>query len=621
MQALKKTSIHCLRTSFIVVMLLFFALPVSTRAALKVSDVAPRCWWVGVGNNPVQVLIYGEDLKNSQVTLTGKDITIEEIIYPANAHYVLLYLNMSKAQPQHFNIVLKKGTRHISIPYDLLARRTDAYAQGFDASDVVYLLMPDRFANRSSKNDKVRGFSDDIVSRASLSARHGGDLEGITAHLDYLQRLGVTTLWPTPVLTNNMPSTSYHGYAITNYYEVDPRFGGNEAYRTFVSQAHQKGMKVVMDMVFNHCGSENYLFRDMPDSTWFNHGNHYVQTNFETPSPSDSHAAESVTRGMTDGWFTESMPDWNHRNRLVADYLIQNSIWWIEYAGIDGIRQDTYPYCDFDMMARWCHTLTTLYPHLNIVGETWSDNTANISYWQKNSPLNSRNSYLPTVMDFPLMNALNNYNGQESLQAIYRLLSGDCVYADPQHLLTFMGNHDTSRFCHNAAEATDLPRYKQALALLLTLRGIPQLYYGTEIMMYGDKSNGDGALRHDFPGGWDGDSINAFTGKGLTPVQSEALQFTSKLLTWRRGNDVVTKGSLQHYPVRNGVYVIQRVLNNRCVTVLVNGSNKTQILTSADYPEALPATEAYDVLSNATIRLNNGITLAPQGLQILQFTK
>lgn len=591
----------------------------TASSPLTIKKIDPEFWWSNLGLQHLQILFYGENLKDCKVKLEGEGITIEEVVFFLNPRYMLLYLNIEQAKPQYFTITVKKGGTTLQIPYELKKRRTDSYAQGFDSSDVLYLFMPDRFSQGDAHNKLADGMLEEPSGRTEPDGRHGGDIQGIINHLDYFEKLGITTLWPTPLLENNMPSCSYHGYAITDYYQTDPRFGSNEDYCRLVQEAHRKGLKVVMDMVFNHCGSENYLFKDMPYHDWFCYGNTYTQTNNETLSPTDIHAAKEVRKRNKDGWFVKTMPNWNQQNRYVADYLIQNSIWWVEYAGIDGIRQDTYPYCEPEMMARWCQTLTSLYPRLNIVGETWIHNNISLACWQKDCKLSENNSYLPTVMDFPLMEPLRLKNGEDSLHAIYNLLSQDIVFANPMNLLLFLENHDTERFFKDKEETMDIERYKQALTLLLTLRGIPQLYCGTEVMMYGDKTEGDGSIRKDFPGGWQDDKVNAFTGEGLNAFQREAFEFTSRLLHWRKGNEAVCKGNLIHYPPKEGIYIYCRQYNGRTTTVILNCSERPKIIETTYYKEAFPASEAHDALYNEDISVNIHFALASKDIQILEF--
>ncbi len=515
----------------------------SLYAASVIKKVAPSFWWASMNNPELQVLLYGEQISSADVSISSDDIVLQEVVKQDNPNYLLLYLNTSEAAPQTFDICLKQGKKQTVIPYELKQRRADAaQIEGFNSSDVLYLIMPDRFANGDASNDVIPGMLEDRVDRNDSFARHGGDFKGIEQHLDYIADLGVTSVWLNPIQENDMQGGSYHGYAITDYYQADRRFGSNEEFRTLVEQAHSKGLKIVMDMIFNHCGSENYLFKDMPSKDWFNFKGNYVQTTFKTATQSDPYASDYEKKIAVDGWFTQSMPDFNQRNRHVATYLIQSSIWWIEYAGINGIRQDTHPYADFDMMARWCKAVNDEYPRFNIVGETWLGNNVLISYWQKNSPLaHPRNSYLPTVMDFPLMDHMNKAFDEETtdgyggLSRLHEYLSQDIVFADPMHLLTFLDNHDTSRFYRSEADTKNLDRYKQALAFLLTTRGIPQIYYGTEILMAADKANGDGLLRCDFPGGWQNDTHNYFDAANRTALQNEAFSYLKKLLQWRKG--------------------------------------------------------------------------------------
>lgn len=579
-------------------------------------------------NNPeLQVLLYGEQISSADVSISSDDIVLQEVVKQDNPNYLLLYLNTAEAAPQTFNICLKQGKKQTVIPYELKQRRADAaQIEGFNSSDVLYLIMPDRFANGDASNDVIPGMLEDRVDRNDSFARHGGDFKGIEQHLDYIADLGVTSVWLNPIQENDMQGGSYHGYAITDYYQADRRFGSNEEFRTLVEQAHSKGLKIVMDMIFNHCGSENYLFKDMPSKEWFNFKGNYVQTTFKTATQSDPYASDYEKKIAVDGWFTQSMSDFNQRNRHVATYLIQSSIWWIEYAGINGIRQDTHPYADFDMMARWCKAVNDEYPRFNIVGETWLGNNVLISYWQKNSPLaHPRNSYLPTVMDFPLMDHMNKAFDEETtdgyggLSRLHEYLSQDIVFADPMHLLTFLDNHDTSRFYRSEADTKNLDRYKQALAFLLTTRGIPQIYYGTEILMAADKANGDGLLRCDFPGGWQNDTHNYFDAANRTALQNEAFSYLKKLLQWRKGNEVIAKGKLKHFSPRQGVYAYERKHGDQSVVVFLNGTDREQTIDLSAYQEILPRTSARNVLEGKEVEIGKELTLSHRGVCVLSF--
>lgn len=592
-----------------------------------IKKTAPEFWWAGMKNPELQILLYGEQISNADVTLTGKGVILKEVVKQENPNYLLLYLDLTEADAQTLTIRLKQGKKLTEIPYELKARvRKGEDIKGFTAEDVLYLIMPDRFANGNQENDIIKGMKESTTDRNNLYARHGGDLQGIANHLTYISDLGATAIWLNPTQENDMKEGSYHGYAITDYYQIDRRFGTNQEFKELVKQAHSQGLKVVMDMIFNHCGNENYLFADKPSKEWFNFSSNYVQTSFKTANVMDIHASNYERRIATDGWFASVMPDFNQRNRHVARYLIQNSIWWIEYAGINGIRQDTHPYADFDFMSQWCKEVNEEYPYFNIVGETWLNSNVQISYWQKDSKIAApKNSYLPTVMDFPLQGLMNQAFDEETgewgggLYRLYDYLSQDLVYANPMGLLTFLDNHDTSRFASDKDKANNLTRYKQALAFMLTTRGIPQIYYGTEILMSGNKGNGDGALRRDFPGGWKGDELNAFSEKGRTALQNEAFNYTRKLLQWRKGNLAVTKGNMKHFSIRQGVYVYQREYNGQSVVVFMNGTNSSQELELTPYREVLPSDSSTDLLSEKTIKLTDKLSLNPRETLILTF--
>ena len=605
----------------------FLAWPAKSAQTDNIRKVAPTFWWAGMENPELQILLYGDRIAQAEVSLTSPDVVLKDVVRQANPNYLILYVDLSEAAPQTFDIVLKQGKKTTTVPYELKQRtRRGEDVQGFTAQDVLYLIMPDRFANGNPDNDVIKGMREDKVDRTAQYGRHGGDLKGIADHLDYIADLGVTAIWLNPTQENDMPGGSYHGYAITDYYQVDRRFGTNEEFKALVDQAHGKGLKVVMDMIFNHCGSMNYLFADRPSDDWFNFKSHFVQTSYKTASVQDIHASDYERRLATDGWFTESMPDFNQRNRHVARYLIQSSIWWIEYAGINGIRQDTHPYADFDFMAQWCKEVLAEYPHFNIVGETWVNSNVLVSFWQKDSKLAApRNSNLPTVMDFPLQGLMTRSFDEETtdygggLFNLYDYQTQDLVYADPMNLLIFLDNHDTSRFYVKAEDTQNLTRYKQALLFLLTTRGIPQLYYGTEIVMAGNKADGDGMLRCDFPGGWAGDKTDCFTREGRTDLQNEAFDYARKLLNWRKGNDIIGKGTLKHYSIAKGCYVYERSYEGKSVVVIMNGTGQPVELDLTPYRESLPKTRATDVLTGKQVQLEGSLKLDARESLLLEF--
>ena len=486
--------------------------------------------------------------------------------------------------------------------------------------------MPDRFANGNPDNDQVEGMLDAKVDRNDPNARHGGDLAGIEQHLDYFTDLGVTALWFTPVLENNMQGGSYHGYATTDYYKVDPRFGTNEEYRQLISKAHQRGIKIVMDMIFNHCGVDHAWIKDMPSKDWFNNSdyqNNFVQTSFKLTSHVDPYTSQYDFNQMNDGWFVPTMPDLNQKNPHVLRYLIQNSFWWIEYANIDGIRMDTYPYADYDSMSQWMKELNEEYPNYNTVGETWVTEPAYTAWWQKDSKLSApKNSNLKTVMDFSFFDKINIAKNEQTetwfkgLDRVYNNFVYDFLYPNPASVLAFIENHDTDRFL---GEGQNLPMLKQATTLLLTTRRIPQLYYGTEIMMNGVKTKSDGYVRCDFPGGWAGDKQNAFTAEGRTDLQNECYNFYKTILNWRKGNDVIAKGSMIQFMVQNGVYAYARQYEGKTVFVMLNGTDSETTLPLKFYKEILKdAKQGKDILTGRTISFSEDLKMAPRESLVIE---
>lgn len=612
-----------MHTRPILTLLFLLLLPLSVEAGLTIH---PDRWWVGMKDPTLQILLYGEELTDASVTIEGEGVRLKELVVPPNPRYRLLYLDLSEAKPQQLTIrITNPSGEEQRIAYPLLKRdKSETKGQGFGPSDLLYLLMPDRFANGDPTNDLIPGMREARVDRSDPFARHGGDLAGITAHLDYLADLGVTTLWLNPVQENDMPSGSYHGYAITDYYRIDPRLGTNEEFRQLVTEAHRRGLKVVMDMVFNHCGSENPLFTDMPGEDWFHHGNHYAQTSFKTSTQMDPNAPESERESALDGWFVETMPDFDQDNPHVCTYLSQSSLYWIEYAGIDGIRQDTYPFADREAMADWCDAVLREYPGFNIVGETWFTLPSQVAWWQRGSRLaRPGDSRLPTVMDFPLMLAATKAFDEETspwdggLFHLYECLSADFVYEDRDSLLIFLDNHDTSRFCSDADDAANLPRFRQGLTFLLTTRGIPQIYYGAEIGMAADKSEGDGSLRKDLPGGWAGDQKSVFDKRGLTPTEREMLDFTRRMLRWRREEPLASSGTLRHYSPREGVYCYTRTLGERSLMVLLNGTSTTKEIPLGDLPIISNGTPLLEVISNRTVASESRLALPPHDVLLL----
>jgi glycosidase len=614
-----------MRTNKRVVTFLFCVaalLTAPTVKAIEIKRVEPSNWWTGMKNTELQIMVYGPNISKSKLTINYPGITIKEVAKTTNPNYLFVYISIAKAtKPGMIPMQFVDGTEKFTHNYPLLSRTDKSGALGFNASDVLYLITPDRFANGNTANDNWDSVS---VNRGNPNARHGGDLEGVAKHLDYMKDLGITTVWLNPIQENKMRGGSYHGYAITDFYNMDRRFGTNEEFKSLVKETHAKGMKMVMDMVFNHCGSSHWWMNDLPSKDWINNDGVFLQTNHATVTVMDVHASPTERNTFLNGWFVRTMPDLNQRNRHLATYLIQNSIWWIEYARIDGIRQDTYSYLDYDFLARWCKEVNDEYPDFDIVGETWYNKATAPAWWQQKSVLSSRNSFLKTSMNFSLtfiaQNAFDGKTDNGYLTNIFEDIAQDFIYPDPYHLLTFLDNHDLSRF--NRAEDTDLKRYKQGLAFLLTMRGIPQIYYGTEILMTGTKEEGDGRLRKDFPGGWQGDSTNEFSNNGRTGMKKEAWDYMQKLLQWRKGSIAVTQGKMIHYAPRDGVYVYARIKDNHTVLVILNAAVKDQTIQMNRFTDVIGQyTSGRDVITSKTIDIKNTITIPAKGEYILELNK
>lgn len=581
----------------------------------------PAFWWSGMKNPELQLMVYGENIASFRPSVSYPGVKLKSSVALESPNYLLVYLDVENAQPGTFDITFTKDKKQIKMPYELKARKKDACKiKGFDSSDVLYLIMPDRFANGDPSNDNLVMKTAYKTDRNDPSARHGGDLAGIEKHLDYIEDLGVTAIWLNPVLENDMQGGSYHGYATTNYYRVDPRFGTNEDYVRLIDKTHAKGMRVVMDMIFNHCGSDHIWMKDVPSKDWFNNLDKYVETSHVKEVYFDPYASEYDTKRMVDGWFVPSMPDLNQRNPHVATYLIQNSIWWIEYSGVDGIRQDTYPYADYKMMVDWCNAIYREYPDYNIVGEAWMNQTMGTAFWQKDSKLNERgNTMLKSVMDFRLMGLSHSafFGDAGGMQALYEHLAYDYAYADIYNVLRFLDNHDTDRFLPAMPEKLDA--FKQGIAFMLTIPGIPQFYYGTELLMNGTKQKGDGYIRLDVPGGWPGDAVNQFEASGRTDIQNEAWNYMQKLLKWRKGNEVIAKGKMKHFVPQNGVYVYARNLNGKQVVVIMNGNAKESVLPLDRYDEVLKGyTSGKDVITGKVVSLQKELTLGAKDVLVLE---
>ena len=624
---------------------------ISMNAANKIDRIEPTDWFVGMKNPQVQLMVYGKDIRTADVTTDYPGVRIDSLVRLDSPNYLLVYMNVKDAQPGTMNLRFNgKGVKQ-TVKYALKARKMRGEDhKGFTNADVLYMLMPDRFASSGTDKSRIKGMLPYSINRNEPSLRHGGDINGIRQHLDYFNDLGVTALWFTPVLENNSPDngkqSTYHGYATTNYYRVDPRFGTNDDYSALIEEAHAKGLKVVMDMIFNHCGFDHPWVKDMPSKDWFNYpewlypenqarnkktntidgaatvNDKYLQTSYKLTPVLDPYASQVDMKETVDGWFVPTMPDLNQRNHHLMTYLIQNSEWWIETAGIDGIRMDTYPYADRTAMAHWMEVLDEEYPNFNTVGETWVTEPAYTAAWQKDSKLSDQNSYLKTVMDFAFYDRVNLAKNEETdgwwngFNRIYNSLCYDYLYKDPSHVMAFIENHDTDRFLGNGQDTLAL---KQSLALLLTMNRIPQLYYGTEVLMNGTKQQTDGHVRRDFPGGFPGDKHNAFTKEGRTKEENQMFSWLSRLLHWRQGNELITKGKQTQFIPVDGVYVVARSLNGKAILTVLNGTSHQKKMQVARYAEIIKSTTtAKNILTGRNIDLTKDVTLQPRATMILE---
>jgi neopullulanase len=624
-------------------------LTVSNQAWSESIRVEPEFWWAQMHNPQLQLMLHGERLAELSVTVEGDGMRLLGTEQTDNPNYLFITLDLAKAKAQRFHIRLTgTNARSQLLDYELKGRKPgSAERQGFDNRDVIYLITPDRFANGDPGNDSLPNMLE-TVNRGDPDGRHGGDIQGIREHLPYLAELGVTQLWLNPLLENNQPRYSYHGYSVTDHYRTDPRFGSNQDYLALVQDAKRLGLGIIMDQVVNHIGSNHWWLKDLPANDWLNYagnckgadknsGTEGVAdaravrfTSHRRTTVQDPYAIPSDSCDFTDGWFVDTMADLNQRNPLLATYLIQNSIWWVEYADLAGIREDTYSYADKDFLARWSKAIMDEYPHFNIVGEEWSANPAIVSYWQRGK----RNadgyvSHLPSMMDFPLHEQLvAALKAEESHDkgwvGLFEALANDLLYANPQDLVLFEGNHDTNRIHSLLGES--LPLTKMALAYVLTSNRIPQLFYGTEILLKSPvDGRNDGAVRADFPGGWQGDKLNAFSGEGLNQDQREMQGFIRTLLEYRKTSRALQRGGLRHSVPEDGVYLQLRCEDANCrepgtrvLTIYNKQAQPTSLMPHRIAALAGHYTQARDIISGQTVSLDGPITLHSPGVQILE---
>lgn len=587
-------------------------------AAISVDKIDPPYWWVGMHDTTLQLQIHGNDIKNAEFSVEYPGVRVDSVArLDGSDNWQYVYLDITpEAQPGVMKLQWKADGKTLTRDFELKPRREMRGAQGFSAADVLYMVMPDRFASGGKKHPGEKSLKNQsAVNRKNPNARHGGDLKGIADHIDYIDSLGVTAVWLNPVLENDMPRGSYHGYATTDYYRVDPRFGTNGEYAELIDTLHNKNIKMVMDMIFNHSGSHHPWALDPPASNWFNHQGDYRQTNYRLSTITDPYASEYDKDLTVNGWFVEEMPDLNQKNEHLMKYLIQNSIFWIEDAQIDGIRMDTYPYADMKEMGKWIDAVMAEYPDFNIVGECWYGSPAGEQFWQTGSAIASSmgvDTRLPVVMDFPLSILCADlkpfkvdsqaWNG---INEVYDHFALDYVYANPMNVLRFLDNHDTDRFILDMPE--NLDAWKQAVAMLLTVPGIPQLYYGTELLMNGSKEKSDGYVRRDMPGGFKGDKENQFTAAGRSELQNEAYDFISTINKWRKNSNAIGKGDMKHFMPTNGVYLYRRKFGPEEVIVILNGKDEDLDLDMSRYAEVIPTGAIYtDILTGESKILRDG---------------
>ncbi len=597
-------------------------------AQIKLDRVDPPFWWAEMKNPNLQLLVHGERISETRPVINYDGVHIEETIIVESPNYLFVNLKIDKnAQPGFFDIDFVRGKKTVATyKYELKKRVSNPKLhQGFDNSDVIYLLMPDRFSNGDVSNDNMPNMLE-AADRTNPNGRHGGDIAGMSNKLDYLSDLGVTAIWANPLLENNMPVYSYHGYAVTDLYKIDPRYGTNEDYVTFIKKAHSKGIKVIMDMIFNHLGTGYYWKDELPMKDWYNEWPEFTRSNYRGGTVSDPYASDYDYNKMVKGWFDKTMADLNQNNPYMANYLIQNSIWWIEYSGLDGIRQDTYPYPYKDFMAEWMRRVLEEYPNYNVVGESWLSQPPAVAYWLNNSTnKDGYKSNLTNVFDFPLMYAISKaFNENEGWSTgtaqLYEVLSQDYVYSMPENIVTFADNHDGDRFYTKINE--DINSFKLAMAFMLTTRGIPSLYYGTEILMTGEEHKGHGDIRKDFPGGWDGDPDNAFTKEGRTEKQNEAFDFLRKLLNWRKSNETIQFGKLTHYIPEDGVYVYFKKQNGNTVMVMLNNTTEDKSVDMTRFKNSIGCnTKGISVLDRRSWDNINKIDIPAKSPLIIELSK
>jgi glycosidase len=593
----------------------------ATAAPAAIEHMEPPFWWAGMQHKGLQLMVHGTGIGELAPRIDYPGVRLVSSTRVANANYLFVDLEIGPdARPGKFDIVFTGGGRTERYPYELRAREAGSgNRQGFTSADAIYQIMPDRFANGDRSNDSVKGM--EPANRKASGGRHGGDIQGAIDHLDYIAGLGFTQLWPTPLVENDMPAYSYHGYAATNHYKIDPRYGSNEDFVRLSREAKKRGIGLIQDVVLSHIGSKHWWMKDMPTPDWVNFGGKFVPTQHHRVAVQDRYAARVDSHNFTAGWFVETMPDLNQTNPLVANYLIQNNIWWIEYAGLSGLRIDTYGYSDGAFLTQYTKRLMDEYPRLNMVGEEWSSLPPVVARWQRGKVnFDGYTSSLPSLMDFPLVEAMRGAlsSPDKGFTNVYETLSLDYLYPEPGNLVLFGGNHDMARMYSVAGE--DFDRYRMNMVFLMTMPRIPQFYTGDEILMTSPtKGRDDGSYRIDFPGGWAGDKVNAFSGAGLTDKQRAAQELVRKLATWRKNQPVIHTGKLMHFGPENNTWVYFRYDDQKRVMVAMNNNAKEMVLPTARFQEMLKGTASgVDFLTGKTVDLTRELRLAPKQTVLIE---
>ena len=595
---------------------------VTNIMAYEIEHLEPPFWWTGMESEKLQLMVHGRNISFLQPQIEYEGVEILRVNRMENNNYMFIDLSLKDAVTGSFDIqFIRLGKVEAEYRYVLHERDSNSKnRKGFDPGDVIYLITPDRYANGDKKNDDVSGLKEKS-RRKDKDGRHGGDIKGIIDRLDYLEQMGFTQLWLNPVLENDQKTYSYHGYSTTDYYNIDSRFGNNKLYLELSEKARERGIGIIKDLILNHIGSGHWWMDDLPSEDWINNGGKFIGTNHIHESVHDPHLTKSEKNLFTDGWFVKSMPDLNQRNELLETYLIQASIWWIEYANLSGFRVDTYPYVDKDFLSTWSMRLATEYPNFNFVGEEWSSNSTMVSYWQKDSKRHDDYvSFIPSMMDFPLQNALikgllEKDTWDSGIGNIFRVLANDFQYGNPYNLVVFAGNHDMTRIYSLLNERMDL--YKMAMSIICTIRGIPQIYYGTEIAMASTDDHGE--LRKDFPGGWPNDDKNAFTGHGLNERELDAQNYLKKLLNWRKNNLAIAKGDLIHYPVQDGIYVYFRRYEDDMVMVIINNNDRAKTIYPDHFNETIKGrTKGVNIINDRLHYLSREINIPGKSTLVLE---